>query len=264
MRNPRSVLITGASSGIGKALAEAYAAPDVTLALCGRNKERLDAVAEVCTAKGAAVETVVLDVTDEDALGAWVGDVDADLVIANAGISAGTGGIGEPADQVRRIFDVNLNGVLNTALPAIDRMLQRPRPGDGSPRGQIALMASIAAFRGFAGAPAYCASKAAVKSYAEGLRNAYVADGISVNVICPGFVRSPMTDVNKFAMPMLMDAERAASIIKRGLANNRGRIAFPGPMYFLAWLLQTLPPTLTDRLIQRLPEKGAEETSAAP
>ena len=117
-------------------------------------------------------------------------------------------------------------------------------------------MSSLASFRGFAGAPAYSASKAAVRSYAEGLRNAYAADGIEVSAICPGFVRSPMTDVNKFPMPLLMDADRAARIIKRGLARNAGRIAFPGPMYFLLWMIQALPPGLTDLLIRRLPEKA--------
>ncbi len=256
MREPRSVLITGASSGIGAALAEAYAAPGVELALNGRNEERLGAVARSCTARGAVTVTAAMDVTDATALGAWIRDVDADLVIANAGISAGSGGTGEGADQARRIFAVNLDGVVNTVHPAIYAMLARPRV-PGRARGQIALMSSIASFRGFAGAPAYCASKAAVRSYGEGLRNAYAADGIEINVICPGFVRSPMTEVNKFPMPMLMEADKAAHIIRRGLARNRGRIAFPGPMYALAWLVQSLPPSLTDRLIQRLPEKDS-------
>ena len=185
MRDPRSILITGASSGIGAALAEAYAAPGVKLALSGRNEERLGAVARNCTARGAAIETRAIDVTDAAALGTWVREVDADLVIANAGISAGTGGAGEGTGQARRIFDVNLDGVLNTVHPALDAMLARPRASDRV-RGQIALMSSIASFRGFAGAPAYCASKAAVRSYGEGLRNAHAADGIEINVICPG------------------------------------------------------------------------------
>ncbi len=261
MRSPRSVLITGASSGIGAALAAAYAAPGVALALNGRNQDRLAATADACAARGAKVETGLFDVSAATKIGAWIREFDADLVIANAGISAGTGGLGETADQARRIFDVNLTGVLNTVLPAIERMRQRPKPSGRSPRGQIALMSSIAAFRGFAGAPAYCASKAAVRSYGEGLRNAHATAGIEINVICPGFVRSPMTDVNKFPMPMLMNADRAADIIKRRLARNRGRIAFPGPVYALAWLLQALPPSLTDRLIQQLPEKeGSADT----
>ncbi len=255
MREPRSVLITGASSGIGAALAKAYAKPGRRLALGGRNTERLNSVAATCRAEGATVRKTSLDVTDDTAMTAWIAEADADLVIANAGVSAGTGGLGEGPGQANRIFDINLTGVLNTVHPAIDALLQRPRPADGKPRGQIALMSSIAAFRGFAGAPAYCASKAAVRSYGEALRNAYAADGIHINVICPGFVRSPMTDENKFAMPMLMDADKAARIIKKGLANNRSRIAFPGPMYALVWLLQALPPSLTDRLIQQLPEK---------
>jgi short-subunit dehydrogenase len=119
-------------------------------------------------------------------------------------------------------------------------------------------MSSLASFRGFAGAPAYCASKAAVRNYGEGLRNAYARDGIGVSVICPGFVRSGMTDENDFAMPFLMDAERAARIIRRGLARNRGRIAFPWQMYGAAWLVQALPTWTTDRVMRGLPAKASD------
>ena len=251
MHDPRSILITGASSGIGAALAEAYAAPGVTLALTGRHENRLATVAERCRQRGATVIVAALDVTDTAALAAWIGAADdhapLDLVIANAGVSGGTEG-GEGAAQARRIFAVNLDGVLNTVLPAIPRMQRRGR-------GQIALMSSLAAFRGFPGAPAYCASKAAVKTWGEALGGSLRGDGIGVSVICPGFVRSPMTDVNPFPMPMLMDTGRAVAIIRRGLARNRARIAFPWPMYALVWLLGALPPRLTDPLFARLPEK---------
>ena len=251
MHDPRSILITGASSGIGAALAEAYAAPDVSLALTGRDEGRLGAVAERCRQRGATVIVTALDVTDAASLAAWIATVDdrapLDLVIANAGISGGTEG-GEGAAQARRIFAVNLDGVLNTVLPAIVRMQRRHH-------GQIALMSSLAAFRGFPGAPAYCASKAAVKAWGEALRGSLRGDGIEVSVICPGFVRSPMTDVNPFPMPMLMDTGRAIAIIRRGLARNSARIAFPWPVYALVWLLGALPPWLTDPLFARLPEK---------
>ena len=182
MREPKSVLITGASSGIGAALAAAYAAPDRRLALGGRNAKRLQQVAAACETNGASVTTTVVDVTNEQAAAAWITETDADLVIANAGISAGTGGLGEGPDQARRIFDVNLTGVLNTVHPAIDVLLRRARPADGGPRGQVALLSSVAAFRGFAGAPAYCASKAAVRTYGEALRNAYAAATASTSM----------------------------------------------------------------------------------
>ena len=261
MKDPRSVLITGASSGIGEALALAYAAPGVALALGGRDRGRLEQVAEACRAWGAAATAAIVNVTDADAMTRWIGEAnDAapfDLVIANAGISAGTGGKGgvirESGEQVRRIFAVNVNGVLNTILPALPLMAAR-NPRDGV-RGQIAIMSSLAAFRGFPGAPAYCASKAAVKIYGEALRGAFKRDGIEVSVICPGFVKSPMTTANPYPMPFLMDAGRAARLIKRRLARGSARIAFPLPLYALVWLIGALPPALTDPLLSRLPEK---------
>lgn len=260
MRNPKVVLITGASSGIGEALALEYAGTGVLLALSGRNGARLDSIAKRCEAKGAEVETRVLDVTDADAMQLWIGGLAArrvlDLVIANAGVSAGTGGGGESESQARHVFTVNLGGVLNTLYPAIEAMLLQTDTKDGQ-RGQIAVMSSLAGFRGIPGAPSYCASKAAVKVHGEALRGELHHQGIGVSVICPGYVRSRMTEKNKFPMPMLMDSARAARIIRRGLARNRARIAFPWRMYFLAWLVSSLPPGLIDPLLRRLPKKSA-------
>ena len=255
--SPTSILITGASSGIGEALALAYARPGVALALGGRDQARLSAVAGACRKAGAEPRVKVLDVREGPAVAAWIAEADQtaplDLVIANAGISAGSGGsgsetAGESEAQTRRIIETNVEGVFNTLLPAIDRM--RPRG-----HGQIAIMASLAAFRGFPGAPAYCASKAAVRVWGEALRGDLHGAGIGVSVICPGYVRSPMTAVNDFPMPLLMDAARAARIIRRGLARNRPRIAFPWPLYAAVWLISALPPGLTDPLLRRLPKK---------
>jgi len=259
MRNPRSILITGASSGIGAALARDYAGPGHTLFLGGRNEARLTAVADDCRAQGATAETAVIDVVDGDAIARWIAGADdrapLDLVIANAGVSAGTGAAGEPLGQARRIMAINVAGVINTVHPALERFTARQGPGV---KGQIAIMSSLASFRGFAGAPAYCASKAAVRNYGEGLRNAYARAGIGVSVICPGFVRSGMTDENDFSMPFLMEADHAARIIRRGLARNRGRIAFPWQMYGAAWLVQALPTWTTDRVMRALPAKASD------
>ncbi|KZD11943.1 SDR family NAD(P)-dependent oxidoreductase [Oceanibaculum pacificum] len=255
MENPKTILITGGSSGLGAALARGYAAPGIHLALTGRDAARLEAVAADCRAKGATVESALLDVTDAAALSAWIEALDTrhpvDLAIANAGISAGTGGNVEPADQARRIFAVNVDGVLNTIAPLIPRLQARGR-------GQIALMSSLAGFRGFPGAPAYCGSKAAVRVYGEALRGAVAASGIWVSVICPGYVRTPMTDRNRFPMPFLMEADRAAALIRRRLSRNAARIAFPWPMMAAVWLLQALPPALVDPLMRRLPAKGVD------
>lgn len=251
---PAHILITGASSGIGKALALRYAAPEVRLTLHGRSESRLREVGEACRRKGADVHYILADVTDRRGMADAIGNADAarplDLVIANAGISGGTGGVmnGEPADQVRAIFDVNVTGVFNTIDPVLPLMIARGR-------GQIALMASLAGYRGWPGAPAYCASKAAVKVYGEGLRGALKRTGVRVNVICPGFVRSPMTDANGYKMPFLMEAERAAEIIARGLADDRGRISFPWQTAFFAWLFAVLPDSICQRLQGRTPAK---------
>ncbi|HEY4136713.1 MAG TPA: SDR family NAD(P)-dependent oxidoreductase [Alphaproteobacteria bacterium] len=276
MQSPHSVLITGASSGLGAALATLYAASGVTLFLSGRHWPRLDNIAETCRAKGATVHATVVDVTDRDAMAAWIAESDAlaplDLVIANAGISGGSGGDGstdgstlgraskiESAEQARRIFAVNVDGAMNTVLPAIDAMrAHAPRDNDGAPfKGQIAIVSSLAGFRGLPGAPAYCASKAAVRAWGEGLRGTLATDAIRLSVVCPGFVRTPMTAVNPFPMPFLMDAEPAAANIYRGLLNDKARIAFPWPLYALVWFVALLTPALTDRFINKLPEKPA-------
>jgi short-subunit dehydrogenase len=254
MRNPKSILITGGSSGIGAALALAYAGPGVFLALTGRDAARLEAVAEACRAKGAEVLAGRIDVRDGSALADWIAAIDRDhpldLVVANAGISAGTGRFGETARQARDIMAVNVDGVVNTVLAA--SALMRPRR-----RGQIAIMSSLASYRGFPGAPAYCASKAAVRVWGEALRGSLAPEGIAVSVVCPGFVKSRMTDANDFPMPFLMEADKAAGIIRRGLAANRARIAFPRRLFAATWLLALLPPAWTDPLLQRLPEKPA-------
>lgn len=250
---PRAILITGASSGLGQALALAYAGPGVTLFLSGRDRQRLHDVADACRARQAQVHALVINVTQPAPMAAWIKECDAirplDLVIANAGISAGTGGGGESAEQARAIFAVNVDGVMNTVFPAMDIMR-------GRRHGQIAIMASLAGYRGLPGAPSYCASKAAVKAWGEGLRGHLAPDGIRVSVICPGFVTTRMTAVNKFRMPFLMDADRAARIMVKGLARNRGRIAFPWPMAFGAWLSAALPDRLMGWIGARMPDKG--------
>lgn len=252
MKNPRSILITGASSGIGAALAREYASEGRRLALTGRDTARLAAVASDCRAQGAEVAERGLDVCDAPALSLWFAEIDQafqlDLVIANAGVSGGTGGGGEDEQQLQRIFCVNVEGVANTVHAAIAAMTRRGQ-------GQIALMASLAGFRGFPGAPAYCASKAAVRVWGEALRGSLHGKGIRVSVICPGYVRTPMTDVNDFSMPLLMPPERAAAIIRRGLESDKARIAFPLRLYWAVLLATVLPPGLLDPLLRRMPEK---------
>ena len=250
---PASILITGASSGIGEALARLYAGPGVSLALSGRNAERLESVAAACRTSGAETETAMLDVVDAQAMAAWIAARDGsrpfDLVIANAGVSAGTCGApggrhfyDETEAQARAIFAVNLDGVLNTLLPVIPRMRARGR-------GQIALMSSLPGFRGVPGASAYSASKAAVKSWGEALRPSLAPDGIAVTVICPGFVDSRITALNRFPMPFRLSAPDAARLIRRRLHRRPARIAFPLALYWPTLLFALLPPGLADRAL---------------
>lgn len=247
---PRSILITGASSGIGAALARRYARQGVHLALGGRHQGRLAAIAAECRQVGAEVAERCVDVTDRAAMTAWIEAVDnqapLDLVIANAGIS-GTQ-VPPGPERTRAIFAINLDGTLNTIEPARTIMLARCR-------GHLALMSSLASFCSFPNAPAYCSSKAAVRVLGEGLRPRLASSGIVVSVICPGFVATPMTADNPFAMPLLMSSERAAAIIERGLARGKAQIAFPLPTYLGVRLFAALPRPLIDRLTERVPAK---------
>jgi short-subunit dehydrogenase len=252
MKNPKVILITGASSGIGHALALEYAAPGVTLLLTGRDRTRTDEVAKACAAKGAAIKTSLTPVTARESLEqeilAWDDSQAIDLVIANAGISGGTGKAGGESDaQLREIMAINVDGTFNTVNPLIPRMSSRRR-------GQIALMSSMAGFRGMPNAPAYSTSKVAVRAYGEAMRPLLKKDGVEVSVIFPGFVKTPLTDVNKFPMPWLITPEKAARFIRDGLASNRARVAFPWQMYLLARFMAALPLCAGDFLLSRAPK----------
>lgn len=255
MKIPQNILITGASSGLGAALALEYASLGNTLYLQGRNVDRLKEVVGKCQGMGAEVHSKIIDVTDAEGMENWIWQADAqsplDLLIANAGISAGTGGNGESSKQVRRIFSTNIDGVINSVQPVIPLMIARKS-------GQIAIMSSLAGIRALPSSPAYSASKACVRYYGEALRGNLLKHGVSVSVICPGYIKTPMTDVNNFPMPFIMNAEKAAKIISRNLAKGRGRIAFPLSLYLPLWWLACISPRLTDQLFSRLPAKPSE------
>jgi short-subunit dehydrogenase len=252
-----SVLITGASSGLGRALAEACATPGATLHLAGRDAARLEEAAAACRTRGATVHATVLDVGDAAGMQAWIsGAGRLDLVIANAGISAGNAdGSLETPEQTRRIFDINLTGMLNTVLPARDALLAQTPGADGW-RGRIAVVASVVAFVATPHAPAYAASKAAVDRWTVGIAHAARRQGVLVTSVCPGFVRTPMTAHNTFPMPGLMDADRAAQIILRAVRKGRTRITFPWYMGVIGRLTALLPPRLFAAIAARHVDKG--------
>lgn len=253
MKNPHNILITGASSGIGKALAIFYANKDINLFICGKNAERLNETKEICIKKNANVYPKIIDITKQEIVKQWINECDQiaplDLVFANAGISIGPGNnLIESEEETRLVFETNLFGVLNTVLPCLAKMKLRNY-------GQIAITSSLAGYRGLPSAPAYSGSKNAIQAWGEALRGALKKTGIEVNIICPGFVKSRITEKNKFPMPFLLSADKAAKIIAKNLKKNKGRITFPLPLAFFIYLLSCLPARVAELFLTKLPKK---------
>lgn len=243
MHAPRAILITGAAGGIGSALARAYASPEAHLFLGDKNSSGLEELSRFCREAGAATHAATVDVTDQAAMEKWIAEAESihplDLVIANAGISHGNLRKEETPDQIRAVFDVNVNGLLNTVLPALPLMRRRGR-------GQIALMSSLAGLRGFPHSPSYCASKAAVRVFGQGLRARLKREGIRVSVIIPAFVKTPMTNANLYRMPWRLEPDRAAQIIKDQLDRGKSEFIFPTPYAVAGWALAAMPKFLLD------------------
>lgn len=249
--NPRHVLITGASSGIGAALARAYAQSDVRLSLTARNPVRLEEVATHCHAVGAETLWQSIDVVDGTALADWIAECDearpVDLVIANAGVGGErviAPAAGESLSVAHDIVATNILGVANTIIPLLPRFVARGK-------GHIAIMSSLAAFIGLPQAPLYSASKAAVRMYGDGLRRLLAPKGVRVTVICPGFVETPMSASVPENRPFLWNADRAASRIVAGLARGNREIVFPWPLSVMARLANVLPTAFLDSVLAR-------------
>lgn len=242
------MLITGASSGIGRGLALAYAEPGVRLALIGRDRGRLEAVAEAARAKGASVDTALVDVRDQVAMARWIEAADAaqpfDLAIANAGITTGLGpdDLAEDPQAVRAIIATNLVGVLNTVEPLVGPMCRRGT-------GQVALIGSIAGLHGLPYSPAYCITKAGVHAYAESIRGRLERRGVLVSLVIAGFVKTPLNDSIEAIKPGEISEGRAGLLIKRRLARGQATIAFPWFLYLGARLGRLLPARLYDRMM---------------
>ena len=249
---PRRVLVTGASSGIGRALALAYAAPGIHLALIGRDAGRLEATATAAREQGARVETGIVDVRDRLAMARWIAAADEagpfDLAIANAGITTGLGPgeIAEDPEAVRAIIATNLVGVLNTAEPLIAPMAARGR-------GQLAFIGSIAGVHGLPYSPAYCFTKAAVHAYAESIRPRLEARGVIVSLIVAGFVKTPLNDSISAAKPGELSDAAAAALIKQRLARGQATIAFPFLLHAAAVVGRFLPDRLYGLIMRHIP-----------
>src|SRR4051812_48229432 len=240
------VIITGASSGIGEALARYYASHDAVLALISRRP--------IQASLPGKIVKYPLDVTDVGAITVAAKDFVArhgapDLVIANAGIGVGT--LGEDVADIaklRRVLEVNVVGLAATLAAFAPSMRQ-------AGRGTLAGIASVAGFRGLGGNGAYSASKAAAIKWLESLRVELAGSGVSVVCVCPGYIDTPMTRVNRFRMPFLLPADEAARRIARVIAGKRRLAVIPWQMAAVSVLLRGMPGWLYDRLAARAPRK---------
>lgn len=247
--------ITGASSGIGQALALAYAEAGWRLALVARRAGPLDdwARGQGWTAERCQVHGADVSVTDQVVAAGQACLVHQgvpDVVIANAGISAGTL-TGEAADAAvfRRIVDVNVTGMFDTFAPFVSAMRARGA-------GRLVGIASVAGIRGLPGAGAYSASKAAAIAYLESLRVELRGSGVRVVTIAPGYIRTPMTERNTYAMPFLTDADVFARRAVDAIVRGDSYVVIPRPMHAVALGLRVLPNWLFDRLFARAPRKA--------
>ena len=246
---PRSLLLTGASSGLGAALALSYAAPGITLALNGRDEARLEATAHACRDRGATVRTAALEIGEPGLIGEWVLASDdaapLDLAIAAAGLSGGPqpGEITEGVRSASRQVATNLLGAMHVIEPLLPRMLARRG-------GHVAVISSVAGYRGLPYSPAYSASKAGIRAYGDGLRAALAPHGVACSVVVPGFFDSPMTDHFIGDKPFLIPLDRAAAIVRRGLDRRRGRIVFPRLLGLGLQATDLMPAFLGDMILR--------------
>lgn len=246
------VFLTGASSGLGEALARRYAKDGATLGLFARRESELARLAAELAP--ATVATYAGDVRDPEALATAAADFVTrfgvpDAVIANAGISRGA--LTDHPDDMpafRAIIETNFLGIVHTFAPFVTPMRD-------AGRGALVGVASVAGFRGLPGSGAYCGSKSAAITYLESLRVELRGTGVDVLTLCPGFVATPLTARNPYRMPFLIDADEAARLMERAIARRRAFYVFPWPMAILARLLRWLPRPLFDAATARRKRK---------
>ena len=245
---PRSVFITGASSGLGRGLALHYARAGATVHAVARRKPELQALA--AEAPKGSVAPVVLDVTDTERLVEAIHAAEAasggalDLVIANAGVGIPSSARKMDWRSVRTTFEVNVTAASVTIAAGLPAMVARDA-------GQVVAVSSLAAFRGMPGNAAYCASKAALHVFMESVRVDLRGTGVRATTVYPGFVKTEMTAKNKFPMPFLMELEDAVRATARGIERGKATIAYPLPMAALARLLAAVPRSVYEPLAAR-------------
>ncbi|MBC6441485.1 MAG: SDR family NAD(P)-dependent oxidoreductase [Rhodospirillales bacterium] len=244
----RCVWVTGASSGIGEALAKRLAADGYVVAVSARNADALAALAD--TPRLGRIVPFPLDVTDAAKVAETVEEIERHCgelhtAVLNAGTYQSMAATAFSADEARRQIDVNLGGIVNALEPLLERMCARQR-------GHIALVGSLTSRFGLPNAGVYGATKAALVNLAEALRVECARDGITIQIVNPGFVKTPLTDKNSFPMPFLVPVDRAAGIIAERLHGDRFEVAFPWQMSCAMGLLGKLPRFLAFAVTRRM------------
>ncbi|OIR10474.1 2-(R)-hydroxypropyl-CoM dehydrogenase [mine drainage metagenome] len=252
--NPKSLVISGASSGIGLALARHYLKCGAVVAAFARRGDLLQKLAAEFPGK---VYCYTLDVRDAPAIQAAATDFMShvgvpDIVIANAGVSRGTlTEYAEDEEVFQNIMDINVLGMVKTFQPFHAAMRE-------AKQGTLVGIASVAGFRGLPGSGAYSASKAAAMSYLESLRVELHGSGVKVVTICPGYIKTPMTDINTYPMPFILEADEAARRMARAIERGASFSVVPWQMGLTGWLLKRLPNWIYDPVFSKAPHKSRD------
>ncbi len=241
-------LITGASSGLGAGLAPLFAQDGDTVVCAARRVEKVEAIAASIRDAGGHAVALPLDVCDRAAVGDAFAHVERDIgpihtIVANAGVGDATPAKSFDAETFEWILRVNVLGVSYCIEAALPSMLER---GEG----HLVAIGSLAGYRGLPGSAGYCASKAAVIAMMESLRIELVSKGIAVSTICPGFVKTPLTERNRFPMPFLLERDDAARRMHRAIRGRRSEYAFPWPLATTVRLGRYVPNWMYDRLLR--------------
>jgi len=244
------ILITGASSGIGEALARLYATKDNELFLLARREGRLQELQNELAPLTKKTEIIVCDVTDFDKLQRKMRELlDVDMVVLNAGISLGHSLEITPFSEFKKLYDINVlsnHAILEVLLP---KFLEKKS-------GKIVFISSLASLLSMPSSKVYSSSKRALNAYAEGLRYKYKNDGIKVINILPGFIKSEMTDKNSFKMPFFLSTEAGAKRIYDAIEKEKRFYPFPLRFYCIIKLLNLLPQFLRDKIINSLIQRS--------
>jgi len=241
----KSIVITGASGGIGSALAKLYAKPGVVLGFIARDEKQLRALTYLCQKQGAIVEYAAIDVRDREALHQWLQAFDQrhpiDCLIANAGVTCGllAHNVKECDEEADRLTDVNYKGVVHTVTGVVENMRLRGK-------GHIVLMSSLAGLEALADMPSYSATKAAVIAYGHAIRRWLNPYSVKVSIICPGFVTTPMSARHIGKKPFEISAEKAAKKIQKAIQKHKRFYAFPFILTIGLYLCRLMPLSLSD------------------